>query len=242
MKNLFYPGLLIILVCSLFYSCNKNTDLEEKSKESLSDLKVLNLKTHKLLENIINNKISTKSSSAEYSSEKDEKELENSITSFLEKYKDVLCSSNYYKTNISKDSALTLKSNPDAFLEFIKKNGTSEYYNIMKDAILNSKLITLSNDEIINNNKMTINEKIALLLEKSVDDISEKKDETKSVSSCYSGFKSARTGCGIWYAIECSVSLAGGAGILTAVGVALATRSLNNCLNDAREDYINCLE
>ena len=43
----------------------------------------------------------------------------------------------------------------------------------MKDAILNSKLINLPNDEIINNNQMTVNEKIALLLEKSVDYISE---------------------------------------------------------------------
>ena len=57
---------------------------------------------------------------------------------------------------------------------------------------------------------------------------------------CLNRFKSARRTCGIEYGISCGISLVGGGGILTGVGILWSTYQLENCLDSARDSYVNC--
>lgn len=202
----------------------------------------LNSESYEVLKNVINRSLFTKGIGSNDLESNSESELANIVSSFLSKNKAVLDNDPYYKIEVSKDFAAALKSDPSAYLEFVRSNGSKKYYEIIRGIVQNGRTIELTSNEIINSKEMAINEKVVLLLQLSVDKICHDDSFiTKSASSCYSEFKSERSSCGFWFGIECAASLTSGP-IGAAVGIALATRSLNGYLDDAREDYIQCLK
>ena len=235
---------ILMLSWLLLSACTQDESLvqQKEVQSQVSELNIFNSESYEVLKNVINRSLFTKGIGASDFSSGSESELANIVSSFLSKNKAVLDNDPYYKTQVSSDFAAGLKSDPSAYLEFVRSNGSNKYYEIIKGIVENGKTIELMSNEIINSKQMAIEEKVTLLLQLSVDKINNDDSFiTKSASSCYSEFKSERSSCGFWFGIECAASFTGGP-LGAAIGVVLATRSLNGCLNDAREDYIRCLE
>lgn len=125
-------------------------------------------------------------------------------------------------------------------LEKINGRVSTDFYNIC-EAVVNRGVVPVTEMEVINNNNMAFNEKIAVLLFLPVLSDAEMNPitGTRSKESCLKTYKSHRNTCGVEYAAACAISCIGGP-VGAAAGVALATYQLDNCLDDALYHYRNC--
>lgn len=130
----------------------------------------------------------------------------------------------------------------DNLLDVIRGRVSADFYDICSYVIKEGS-VPVTKSEVINNNNMSFNEKVAVL--SFIPVLSYEKDnkqivtETRTPTSCLERYKSSRTSCGVEYAAACTLSCIGGP-ITAAAGVAFATYQLNNCLDDALYHYKQC--
>lgn len=144
---------------------------------------------------------------------------------------------------VDEDSLGMMKLDTDMFLAYIKERHTTAFYTLCKQ-LIDTGTLNVSEKEIILNSELQLEEKIKLLVVLpafSQDGLGLTRVKTRSESSdpCYEAYESARSTCLAEYLISCGLSCTGGVPGAVA-GVAWATYQLENCLNSARDSYINC--
>lgn len=130
----------------------------------------------------------------------------------------------------------------DNILDVIRGRVSADFYDIC-GYVIKEGSVPVTEFEVVNNNNMSFNEKVAVLLFLPVLSYGEEHEqilaETRTPASCLEKYKSSRTACGVEYAAACALSCVGGP-VTAAAGVALATYQLNNCLDDALYHYRQC--
>lgn len=130
----------------------------------------------------------------------------------------------------------------DNLLDVIRGRVSADFYDICSYVIKEGS-VPVTESEVINNNNMSFNEKVAVLSFIPVLSYGKENEqiwaETRTSASCLEQYKSSRTWCGVGYAASCTLSCLGGP-VAAAAGVALATYQLNNCLDDALYHYKQC--
>lgn len=144
---------------------------------------------------------------------------------------------------LDEDSLEMMKLDTDMFLSYIKERHTAAFYTLCKQ-LVDTGTLNVSEREIILNPELQLEEKIKLLVVLpafSQDGLGLTRVKTRSESNdpCYEAYESARSTCLIEYLISCGLSCMGGLPG-AAAGVAWATYQLDNCLNNARNSYIDC--
>ena len=193
-----------------------------------------------LLADIISRPPATRS---DESLSKDALAIENAVVSLVDKSDAFrqMEASGYYKTKPSEHSMLVLIANPYEYAEFVKINGTPKYAGIIRD-LTDGKSLKLSKEDIVNDKKMLIVEKISLLMILAVSNTSITVPLTRG-GDCMEQYQSARSSCGVEYGVSCGLALTSGtftAIVGPAIGVAWATYQLDKCLDTANDMYIMC--
>lgn len=142
---------------------------------------------------------------------------------------------------LGEDSIALMKYDYKILFGYLKRYKSEEFCNIYK-TILTDPLFVITEEEVISNSKLYLNEKYTLLLVIPVlNDYSQFSQRwTRATSDpCLEAYHQGRSGCAIEYAISCGVSCLGGVGGL-ALGVIWASIQLDECLDNARGEYIKC--
>jgi hypothetical protein len=122
---------------------------------------------------------------------------------------------------------------------YIKEKNSSEFYNICKEAVSSGEM-NISEDEIIDDTKLKLDEKIALLLARPAYAY-ENRMSTRSANDytdtpAYKQYIKARRHCTYEYLFSCALACTGGP-VLATIGIAYAVYQYDECLDDALEHY-----
>ena len=119
---------------------------------------------------------------------------------------------------------------------FIKENYSIDFLNLYKD-IDNNDYCKVSYDDIIGYSELAFNEKLALIMGKTVKEVEEKYDLLPTrADPCLSKYMSSREVCAVEYLAGCALSCTGGP-FLVAAGITLATYELDECLDSSLFRY-----
>lgn len=166
----------LLTICCSCETSNENIDATSKNKELLSLMcqknQIINrdykIKINKYTLITKGNVNSEKNKSIRDSLIKERtNKILNNIREVYASYTYTNIDKAYYHTTIKSDFYKNHTS--DEVMTFIKNNGTPTYYNILQQLKASPKYCTsFKKDDIINNNNLTVNEKVSLLLPSSV--------------------------------------------------------------------------
>lgn len=150
----------------------------------------------------------------------------------------------------------------DLYIEYIKNHKSEEFCAIVKE-LIDKNTIGMSQDEIINDEELYLNEKINLLLvlpainsskyastrnlstKSTTANLPRKTSSNESTSKqqkCLDEYESAKKKCLAEYLISCGLSTIGANPISTSIGIGWATYQYYECEDTAHDAYINCLK
>lgn len=258
-KLIYMYAIVLIAVSTLCIGCNNNEDSVpsfDANREYTTDLEkslaAFADRHAELMETLLT---SASSSASRSMDEKNEAQLFNDLDENLEQIfaqHDVQqeLQGKADQPCVDEDSLEMMKLDTDMFLAYIKERHTTTFYTLCKQ-LIDTGTLNVSEKEIILNPELQLEEKIKLLVVLpafSQNELGLTRVKTRSESSdpCYEAYRSDRTGCGLSFLADCvaaclEAALGGGIGMGAAIWTAgKSSYDLINCLDDARDDYINC--
>lgn len=262
----------IMFLLTVFFSCS--TDFwsdtkEQSSKSEVNDLQVFNDKELDAFEQM-QGALSSATRAGKMSSsnsnliEDAEDKFDIALNNFTQKHSLYSDLSTNEKTNLSIDnnSYDLISSDPKKIMNFIKLNKTEEFYQICSNFVYRNKIDIDAND-IINDNKLKLNEKISLLTmlhalqsnsvsctranlmtRSSLSPESGSNYKSKS-QRCQDEYHTAVVLCNARYALDLAIVVATGVGtggVGAVVSTGLACYDYSQCQNEALEQYRNCIK
>lgn len=243
-NNVLY--LLLLCAATTIFSCS-NTNSEDTS---IANIQTNNIalkafaKAHSALMDSLLATTSPNRQEDELDTAKVEKIVEDIKENFAS-YTDVNMDIDSKTRALAENEALDfLNMDMDSIMPFLKERTSPEFYSIIS-YMIEKGTSPVTEDDIINSKNLSQNEKISLLLSLPTisydEQYNQPKQETRSKADCYSRYKSARASCGRWYIFDCALACAGVAFTpITVLGVARAVYSLDDCLDNALDNYRRC--
>lgn len=257
--NVWVPCFLGICgIVITFVGCNNESYVSDElptgqhhyTTELDRDLQNFAIKHSDMMSNILNRKFTLDGkirANSEYSSSEVFDELDDNIERINQKY-DLYSDlpDEKRKPCMSEDSVIMMQMDYDMFLLYIKENKSTEFYDIYKDAV-DRGYLNVTADDVISNKKLYLNEKYSLLLALPASEQTtsygmpwiKTRTEGSDNDKCLESFYDDRRSCGISFGVACVLSCTGGV-FIAGVGVVVASIELDNCLDRARDTYINC--
>lgn len=163
--------------------------------------------------------------------------MEQNLHNFFEKYDVTVLSRMENEPCLDEDSLDMLVLDEEMFLSYIEQHDTKAFYMYCEQIFVQGQ-VDLTKEEVITHPDLRLDEKIKLLVILPVlEEISESNVQTKSENPCLDQYNSDRTKCAAIYALECIV------GCVTQHYYEVATATINyaNCLDEAHDTYMDCL-
>jgi hypothetical protein len=248
-------GLMLFLgvaICTIV-SCddNETTSQNYMSEQLKSDMRTLYQNNKKLIRKILKDSCSAN----ENTSDSIKEVAQSNLKPFITKYRTLIfpkTRSNSEKP-LSQDSIEIMALNPSLLLSYIQPRVSTRYYNIIKNAIESSKM-DLTEDDIISDNELAVNEKLSLLLIQPLyeENFTFKLLKTRaeehfvpSVQECKREYNISRLFCGAKFVGKGVLTIIGGIAtddpVIPILGILGASSDLNTCLNLAEREYLDCL-
>lgn len=232
-------GLLLLslgMFSNILVSCdsNNNNDVQTSSSQQINTKLESFYDSH---EELMNSLLSSKTDSEKDSIKNLMKSNFNSILYQSSKQSKSIFINNQ-QNSLSEDSIEILSLNTNLFLSYIKPKVTQEFYSICSNLMTSPSGMTMSKEDIINDNNLKTTEKIALLtylpaLQKKV---TSKRLKTRAENSYDSDYNKACAVCAAIYAAKCAlVAAAFETGPLAAVELAIATAEYYQCIEAAEK-------
>ena len=143
---------------------------------------------------------------------------------------------------LNEDSLSIMQNDQKAIIAYLQKYKSKEFCHIYNNLITNP-LFIITPQRIIDDQRLYLNEKVSLLLIIPVLNDYEislgRLTRSQASDKCLDEYYSQRKDCAESFALSCLGSCIGGIGGL-AIGAAIAAINLDDCLDTARERYIDC--
>ncbi|MBW9201638.1 hypothetical protein EVD33_01545 [Bacteroidales bacterium SW292] len=165
-------------------------------------------------------------------------EMEQNLENMFGKYNVKVLSRTESESCVNEDSLEMMKLDDDIFLDYIKRHNTEAFYSYCEQILVQGSLV-LTQDEIISNPDLRLDEKIKLLVILPTLNRMNVEIGTKSDNPCLSKYYSDRNDCLKSYLKDCLGACLEGP-IKGTVDVIVSSVSYFDCLDVANAAYLDC--